>query len=550
MILFSNDVQRDAVSNALADHYAKLSFHDNSLVCTLTESVKGCRTLVKTWRDTALKALRSHLRLIDVRVRPIDQSERRQILAALEEVDIPDPDQVAVYVPKDSSSVVLVGIESEAKTVWSVMDKVITDTENKIKENRSLVEETKDLKFSWKILYLRIKFIDKMKRQYPDLEISLIEKKAHVFFKGRKEEVTQAQLEMFQELQSVQETRRKLGTEKANLLCKEEVKERINKQIRGQHRGCIWDVQKDELLFFHDDNRDMTVTQSIIDDFLTTISMPLDSTKTGILESKIWREAEKQLLRKCKDCIEINYNKKDNILEVVTIEDFESIVSDELDAFFEKNAVYEETFKCDPSVRKYIHTYKKNDFKGPDVKAIDCRPDTIILKGTRAEIEAGKHFLNGIKRNISSKEDVLKQPGIHSYFASEEGKNCIQRAEKSIPCIIELQGGSRPTGERKEVRQSNVAFSKPTKCAETRLSSGPVIEVYGGDMTELKVDVLVNASNNKLEHAGGLAKVIVRKGKYTLLPLFQPYCKIFCMVQGSALYFVLTCRIVFPFFSR
>ena len=46
--------------------------------------------------------------------------------------------------------------------------------------------------------------------------------------------------------------------------------------------------------------------------------------------------------------------------------------------------------------------------------------------------------------------------------------------------------------------------------------------VVGGDITELQVDVLVNAANTELKHAGGLAAVIVNKGKHqNLLFLFH-----------------------------
>ena len=33
-----------------------------------------------------------------------------------------------------------------------------------------------------------------------------------------------------------------------------------------------------------------------------------------------------------------------------------------------------------------------------------------------------------------------------------------------------------------------------------------------GDLTEMDVDVIVNAANTRLEHGGGLAGVIARKG--------------------------------------
>lgn len=36
--------------------------------------------------------------------------------------------------------------------------------------------------------------------------------------------------------------------------------------------------------------------------------------------------------------------------------------------------------------------------------------------------------------------------------------------------------------------------------------------MVGGDITEISVDVLVNAANSELKHGGGLARVILNKG--------------------------------------
>lgn len=43
------------------------------------------------------------------------------------------------------------------------------------------------------------------------------------------------------------------------------------------------------------------------------------------------------------------------------------------------------------------------------------------------------------------------------------------------------------------------------------------IEVVGGDITEMNVDVLVNAANRQLQHSGGLAGVIAKKGRTLFL---------------------------------
>ena len=48
------------------------------------------------------------------------------------------------------------------------------------------------------------------------------------------------------------------------------------------------------------------------------------------------------------------------------------------------------------------------------------------------------------------------------------------------------------------------------------------VVVYGGDMTELAVDVIVNASNKEMKHVGGLAAVIAKKGDTLYCACYHP----------------------------
>lgn len=47
---------------------------------------------------------------------------------------------------------------------------------------------------------------------------------------------------------------------------------------------------------------------------------------------------------------------------------------------------------------------------------------------------------------------------------------------------------------------------------ELRLKTGQLIQVRQGDLTQEDVDVIVNAANSHLQHGGGVAAAIVRRG--------------------------------------
>jgi len=50
----------------------------------------------------------------------------------------------------------------------------------------------------------------------------------------------------------------------------------------------------------------------------------------------------------------------------------------------------------------------------------------------------------------------------------------------------------------------------------TKTISSAALEIVQGDITELAVDAIVNAANVQLQHGGGVAAAIVRKGGYVI----------------------------------
>ncbi len=52
--------------------------------------------------------------------------------------------------------------------------------------------------------------------------------------------------------------------------------------------------------------------------------------------------------------------------------------------------------------------------------------------------------------------------------------------------------------------------------AEQRLESGQVLRVVHGDLTEERVDAIVNAANARLAHGGGVAGAIARRGGHII----------------------------------
>jgi O-acetyl-ADP-ribose deacetylase (regulator of RNase III) len=61
-----------------------------------------------------------------------------------------------------------------------------------------------------------------------------------------------------------------------------------------------------------------------------------------------------------------------------------------------------------------------------------------------------------------------------------------------------------------------ILLTMPTLITQLTLPSGQTLALYQGDLTEEQVGAIVNAANEHLEHGGGLAGAIVRRGGHEI----------------------------------
>ncbi|CAC5404074.1 PARP10_14_15 [Mytilus coruscus] len=197
----------------------------------------------------------------------------------------------------------------------------------------------------------------------------------------------------------------------------------------------------------------------------------------------------------------------------------EGKVKENVSDIFYRHAVYEENIQLTRSELRFLQEQYQTEIRSlqqqcaKDHVALNIDNILVFIRGNSNGVKDAKKKIDGIVRSIYKKKYTLKKAGIVRHMTSNQGQTKISQVEKRNKVVVQLQTGEDSDDEENTGQAQPISPRITNKeTARCTILSGQTIITVVGDITELDVDVIVNAANKELQHVGGLAKVIVDKG--------------------------------------
>ena len=138
------------------------------------------------------------------------------------------------------------------------------------------------------------------------------------------------------------------------------------------------------------------------------------------------------------------------------------------------------------------------------------RKPFVKIKGILESVAIAKEKLSALQNSIIEQSIPIARPGVCRYFFDDpNGQMILQGVETKANVCIEM--GVKE--DEQNSTRSTITGAEFVRICFGNTNEMKTINIYVGDITEFnKAEVIVNAANENLMHAGGVAQAIEAKG--------------------------------------
>ena len=452
---FIRESCNEALFKDLESHYAKLNWPVSDecavlLTCTLRNEMPDVTLLLDSWAVSAENVLLKYLNLLQVEEIGVDDEIWDDVV---KEWDAKHIDGVQVFPVAELFTLVVVGLAAFVRHTAEEVKRAVKNIKEVFqKKNTEITETVNKIKLILLQLLLINDFPEQMMNKYPGMTVNIQTDKAVIVFQGNLSSIKNAKIEMYEMLQATKDyILPNLSKSQMKLVKRKGVQVYILRKLKSKNVLGAWEVSDNKVTVLTFLDTDPVQVAEVISEAVVENKQTLDVEAVTLLSSGRWNTFTMQLTSDYWDVLEIIYEPDHNGITVVATDDMIAHVTERIDEFILKNAVYTQNVIFPSGIHRFIvhHCQKEisqimsnlEEFK-IDIQCISP-VDGFAVSATKTGMDLAIKDLQELASKIGQKIYVHKKPGVSKVLKSVRGSQFIAGLEARERCIIEFVDGQK-----------------------------------------------------------------------------------------------------------
>ncbi|XP_068102386.1 protein mono-ADP-ribosyltransferase PARP14-like [Hyperolius riggenbachi] len=416
-----------------------------------------------------------------------------------EHVGSPTYDGVLIKPDFPTEKVFLAGLSKDVTKLDPMFRKLIDETTSQIeRKTRGVTEPIAMSPVLYKII-CNSGLQKKILEQVPQLKIVYDVPTKRARLSGLRDEVLTAKCEILNMKQELKSKSIQINPHLILFLVRTDNEELSERILLRNNINALMEIEDDSVKLTAYTKEDLIEAEKQINQKLLCRQIPVEDKR--LLRSPEWRSLNSHLLEA------FNAEKSSVLIlectsgapDDVVIAGLSSVVQDcyqQVSDFMERNTTIQRDISVKSmAVMQFIQEERREMWQKlqDDVIVINNR-NGLCLSGPRMQVQEASSLLENIISSLHLDTLRIDKPGAKKYCKDKE-EELLTAAQTKFKCVICLEAGGdyNPTGKLRY---------------QVTFPNGITLSVYKDDLCRHKVDVIVNAANEDLQHIGGLAKAI------------------------------------------
>ena len=284
-----------------------------------------------------------------------------------------------------------------------------------------------------------VNFCEKLREQYPDVELDLDPEKGEIDFKGPRDQVGIAIQKFEDQQRAANKKQLRLNHDRYRILVAKG-KSAIEKALKDENIKAVVEYGEQSVMFLGSSEEHAKKAASIVSEIVTEETIPLSTKHFSLMAGEGWRKYCKEIQEKMG--VLIQERKQSGKICVVGFKNNAINAALKLQ-FYLNNAEIEEEIECNSvDVKKYLLRYVPFGVKVRDVKG----SLNFCISGRDQTLKKAADKINKLSKEVAVSRQVFDLPGIRNFLKKGDLDVRIKKIEDQENCSIRIEKNLGLTG--------------------------------------------------------------------------------------------------------